>query len=230
MLQPIKDLRLEKELWFDHNPVDGSQIGGAMPKEYTLVQDLPGAPDSLMLSVSGGAYATAEASTARPDFTAAGFPYATMTATFTIDDKADEHIIEFDLIRTVLMPDGTVWRFNGSLQINVDEGWMVQIDENADSKGGWIDTGVRIPALTPNVPHTISTIHHTDMAAKTHTVLGIIVDGVTYMFPPAAGVPAALTTWAKNLAVPQIQITLNKNGGSFTVFVTGISILQGMTL
>lgn len=235
MLQPINDVNVEREAWFDHNPLDGSNIGGTMPKEGILIQDLPGEPAAIILALNGPAWSTMECSVVRQNFVNKGFAYVTATWVVMIDDKGSAHIFELDEIFTVRMLDGTVWKFNGSLQLNVDEGWMVQTDENLDAKGGWVDDGVKIPALTPNIPHVIQKTHFVDMANKAHSVLSIAVDGTSYPLPAAnQKIPAALTNWAGDLVLPQGQITLKGIPagavGSVTLKILGVSIQHRTTL
>ncbi len=235
MLQPINDIHVELETWFDHNPLDGSNIGGTMPKEGILIQDIPGEPAAIILALNGPAWSTMEASTVRPNFITRGFPYSTVTWVVVIDDKNSEHIFELDCIRIFKLLDGTIWKGNGSLQLNVTEGWMVQTDENVDAKGGWVDTGVKIAPLTPNVPHTIAITHFTDIIGKTHSVEAIAVDGVNYPLPATGWkIPAALTTWAPDIDVPQAQLTLKGLAagvsGSATIKIVGVSIQHRMTL
>src|SRR5258708_37774931 len=130
MFQPINDINLEDEQWFDHNPLDGSQIGGAMPKEYELVTDIPGQPHAIMLAVRGGAYSTMEAYCPRPNFVSRGFGYALLDALVMING-GKAHILEFDLIRSVRMLDGSTMHFDGSLQVNIANGWMLNVDSAA---------------------------------------------------------------------------------------------------
>lgn len=227
MLQPINDINLEDELWLDHNPLDGSAIGGAMPKEYILVQDIPGQPHAVMLALNGPAWATMEAYCPRPNFVNRGPGFVVNAFTLTLDDKAAYHVLEFDLIRTVRMPDGAVWHFDGSFQINIAEGWMLQVDTAPPAPPKvptWQDTGIKIPPLAPNMPHTIAVTHHSDMAAKTHSVLSVAIDGTQYVIPAAfQNLPATPSTWAPDLDLEQVQITAESNGGACEVILTAVS-------
>jgi hypothetical protein len=231
MLQPINDINLESELWADHNPLDGSLIGGAMPKEYILMTAVPGAPRGILLGVNGAAWATMEAyCLPRPNFVTKGFGVTTETFTLTIDHLGAAQIREFDLIRIIRLADGTVWHFDGSIQIVIATG-MIQVDSAPPALPKlptWVDTGVTIPAsaLTPDVPHLIAITHKSDPVAKTHSVISISVDGVVYAIPAAfQNLPATPSNWSVvDVDYIQAQLTVLGTGGAAAELLSAISL------
>lgn len=229
MISGIDDLDLELGTWGTHLPNDGSQIGGVMPTAEGLLQDLPGAPGSAMLFVQGPAYATMEAYTLRPNFVTLGLGYVTERFTLTIDDRTptQAQVIESDLIRIVKLPDGTVWKFDGSFQVYIAAGWMLQVDGPTPANGlpSWRDTGIKIPPMVPNVPHQVAIVHFSDIAAKTHSVLSYSIDGTVYAIPPSFGnIPATPSTWTPDRDLPQFQITTSATGHAYDLTLTGVAL------
>jgi hypothetical protein len=213
-----------------HLPNDGSLIGGVQPQDAGVLQDIPGVPAAILFFVKGLAYATMEGYISRPNFVTLGLPYVKMAFTVILDDKvaSEAQVLETDCLFTVLMPDGTKMKFDGSVQINIQKGWMIQVD---GPDGKWIDTGVKIPPLQPNVPHLIEIRHFVDVVKKTHSVLSYSIDGTAYLIPVQfQNILAILTTWAGNCSLPQIQITTNGLGGGFDIVIDQMTISHSANL
>jgi len=233
MFAPIVDSQLELLPWQKHLPNDGSQIGGTMPTAADVVP-VPGPTPGVMVFVKGPAYATVEGYITRPNFVTRGFPYTTFNYTIVVDDRTagQAQVIETDLIRIVKHTDGSVFKYDGSFQINIMEGWMLQVDGPAPTAGApsWKDTGIIIPALAPNVPHTVSIKHFSDTVKRVHSVLSATIDGVVYPIPAAMqNIPATPSTWAPDTDLPQVQLTTNKGGGGYAVILSPVSLAHSVT-
>jgi hypothetical protein len=205
-----------------HVNKDGSQIGGSTPKHYTALQGT--APDtSTLFVISGntgdnaGEYAVAEWGVE------AALPAGVETFFLSYEVSFDVNVLEgrlqafeTDTIVTWEDEEGQVWMFEGgSLQINIEEGWHVQIN-NAGWE--WIDTGIDLAWPVPDKQYAVKIGYALNTAAKTIAIVSYEFAGVAHSIP-AVGLPGKKSTWGKNLLLGQVQLTLTKEAATATVEV-----------
>lgn len=204
-----------------HVQSDGSNIGGCDPASYGFVS-LPG-PD-------GGVYMHSQGTT-KPGGYPAWMLYPTQlrpvlpntgNLEFSFDLIVDEanstaaNVRETDVI---LVTGGYKYNFSG--QQNITEGGMIQI---ADSKGNWVDTGIKLGILSPNVRHSLSWKYSFDTTKHTGSVVSFALDGVGYSIPTSLqNIPASVCNWTEG-AYPQFQM------GSLPAGVYWSTILSDVVL
>jgi hypothetical protein len=138
-------------------------------------------------------------------------PLLTKTMVFeyivVIDDATlqSAQVIETDHKTT----DAAGWTYDGSLQFNIADNWMVEIS------APWKKTGIRVPAPTPGVPMQVSILYTQDYAAHTITFVSITVDGAE----SAIGLTynAQQVGWAPGEIVTQLQQCNRSIPGGYTL-------------
>ena len=130
----------------------------------------------------------------------------TLAYTLAIDSATPlcAQVVETDMKLT----DAEGWTYDGSLQFNIAERWMIHTGDP------WKDTGIRIP-LTPNKNTIVEIAYHLDYALKTLTYESITVDlesvGLNITLP------AHKMGWAPNQIVTQIQQCNNNAKGGYSL-------------
>jgi hypothetical protein len=189
-----------------HTPNDGSNIGGNQPTNYGYnpASTNPNAPTGIDVYVGGGPFATVMMYTERPLLYAApvGPNLQVDFDLFVGPSVSNLQLIQTDSI--IVTPD-EFW-YNGSLQLNLDEGGQFQI---VDVNGLWVDVPFAAPGI-PSVGKHHYTVKYTwDDTAHTISVVSIAFDSFVYKVPAnLQNVPVQTKVWAPGVSY-QLQITLN---------------------
>lgn len=104
--------------------------------------------------------------------------------------------------------DADGWLYDGSCQINIAEGWVVQVG------APWKDA-VQIDPLVPYVPVRIAIEYALDYVAHTIAVVSVSVGPKTY--PIGITAPAKQSGWARSQIVTQLQQCSTKQPGGYTL-------------
>jgi hypothetical protein len=124
--------------------------------------------------------------------------------------------LEFDGILTRQLK-----KFNCSFQINIAEGWQLQISAQ---DGSWIGIGVQVAPLAPDTDHTACMIYKYDTVKDVYSFISITIDGVTYAIPSKfQNLAAIVTNWSDTFSV-QLQHDANALGGSFSASVRSLNL------
>lgn len=110
-------------------------------------------------------------------------------------------VIEMDTKVT----DAQGWTYDGSMQFNVEKGWMTQVNNP------WIDTGV-VVQLVPYAWNPVEIQYDIDYTARTIKVSS--VNGSPITLPP---IPARQVGWTPSQIVTQLQLVIGANEGAYSV-------------
>lgn len=147
------------------------------------------------------------------------------TLTYQVDPSpeaaAHSQVNETDLI----IVDAAGNKYNGSCQINNEEGGMWQI---ATATGAWVDTGFKPGPWATDTWTLVSVVYRANWTGLTLSVVSISDAGQTFTVPAALqNVPAVQKSgWQPSLLDVQIQDGLNSAGGSYTRQMRDIDILM----
>ena len=189
--------------------VTGPDIGGPSPSAYAVVQGAPTSASLTTFRTSGDKYSSWLGYSSRwiPP-SASAFQ---MDFDLWIDARVPKcaQTLEFDLKSKT---------FNFSTHINIQSGWVWEID-----KGGKWEPVAKITSLTPFTKHHIAIAGKFD--AQTFSPLTLALDGKVYTVPPALqNQPCTNTDWTPGLANIQIQQDANDPGGAFEAQFDNLSI------
>lgn len=189
---------LEAGVW---TPEWSTDINPVQPSLFEIQQFAGG----LQIFCAGQAYAGALAKGVNP--LPMQLPKLTFDYTVTIDPSIDmAQVIETDTKIT----DAAGWTYDGSLQFNIAEGWMVQVNNP------WVDTGAKLPlAIEPNA---VSVAYLLDFTA--HTIVVESINGKPLNQPP---IPAKQMGWAPSEIVTQLQLCTGAKDGCYDLQFSAIS-------
>jgi hypothetical protein len=208
--------------WSQHEPSDGSGIGGCDPVSYGSVL-VPGKRASRVLLISG---TTDKTETEKPTWllypsspivipqTGGDLFELELNFSLWVDSLAQDasSAIETDTIAVIA---GN--KYNLSAQVITATGIL----EVGAGPASWQSTGVKIPAFTPNVKHKVKIEYYIDLLTKTASVQAYTVDGVSYLVPVVnQNVPAIPSTW-KPGAYLQLQPWSLPAGNPWSMRVAG---------
>lgn len=124
---------------------------------------------------------------------------------------------EFDVMLSG--PSGEV--YNLSSQNNNAEGGSWQI---VNSLFKWTDTGFKPGVFVPGQVIPVSLSYSFDTVAQTSSVNSISVSGNSFPVPASMqNIPAEKLGWSPNLAILQVQLDLNGQGGAYSQEMNSIS-------
>jgi hypothetical protein len=209
--------------WSQHEPSDGSGIGGCDPVSYGSVL-VPGKRASRVLLISG---TTDKTETEKPTWLL--YP----SSPIVIPQDGNNGLLEFELTfdlwvdafmqdassaietDTIFVVDG--YKYNGSAQVITATGIL----EVGAGPASWQSTGIKIPAFTPNIKHKVKIDYMLDLKLFAASVQAYTVDGVEYAVPVAnQNVPAIPSMW-KPGAYLQLQPWSLPAGNPWSMRVTG---------
>ena len=187
----------------------GASIGGKTPSAYGITQGTPVSPTAAQFRTSGEPYSDWLAYSAR------WIPSSASSFLMDFDLWIDERVaacaqaLEFDLKSKT---------FDFSAQLNIQAGWVWQVDK----AGAWVDVG-------PVAPLTSHAKHHFTIAGKfsatSYSPLSVTIDGISRLVPAALqNQPATNTNWAPGVANVQIQLDANVAGGYFSMEIDNLCI------
>jgi hypothetical protein len=210
-------------------------IGGpkpyVQPKVFTVIPASPTNPN-LEVTIVGSGYTDMMAATHRPlmpvfDPT---HIYYSFLFNLNIDPNAPTQgqALESEANYVYVDAKGISWEMPTDWQINIEENWMIQ---GFTPEVPWLDTGIRIPKLTPGIPCPIKISYLVDEVNGVCSTLGFVVNGVSYPMPAAfQKIPAQqkntepnVDTWAPGIYA-QFQLDLASKGGSMTNKYSGVAI------
>jgi hypothetical protein len=205
------DQNLETETWNTHV---GPAIGGNPPESYGT-QLIDGVRKFF---VTGGPYSDWLASCHRP------LPVNTggLSLNFLLktDDKAPlvAQALEFDTRVSVAKLN-----YNFSSQFNYQRGGMFQISVN----GKWVDTGIKPGVFIPSIWIPIQLDYAFDVVRQRYSTLAVSVNGVKSSVPTMLqNLTPTNLGWADSCSM-QVQQDLNSKGGSFAMYLDGITYTWG---
>lgn len=179
----------------------GPDINSVDPDKFLVQQGSYGA----QIFCIGKPYAGALAAAVNPLVLQS--PTITFKYTVTLDASiANAQVIETDTKVT----DAAGWTYDGSLQFNIIEGWMIQLSNP------WGDTGIKLALKQGANPVTI--VYALDYTGHTITVKS--VNGISL---GAKLLPAQQIGWQKSSIVTQLQLCLGAAGGAYDLIFNGIS-------
>lgn len=182
-------------------PNQGPSINPTVPDYFDIQQGSYGA----QIFCRGKAYAGALAAAVNPLMIPS--QKITFQYTVTIDASIEKaQVIETDTKIT----DANGWTYDGSLQFNISEGWMIQLGNP------WADTGVILP-LNQGA-NDVTIVYSLDYNANTITVQ--TVNGKSLGAKPN---PAKQIGWQNSSIVTQLQLCLGSTGGVYDLIFSGIS-------
>ena len=136
----------------------------------------------------------------------AQLPKLTFSYVVTIDPSIEvAQVIETDTKIT----DAAGWTYDGSLQLNYAEGWMVQVGNP------WVDTGVKFSLLEGE--NKVEIVYALDFTGRTITVISF--NGQPLNAKP---IPATQAGWTPSQIVTQLQLCTGANGGCYDLVFSGI--------
>jgi hypothetical protein len=200
----IRDTDLHLLPWEPHS---GPDIGGVPPTYFGAIRPTP---DTQAFIISEPANANGLWAVHRPVCVLPAATSALLTLVLSI--KIDAALIQFG--RCLEMDSKTAWKgwmYDGSFQINIAEGWMLQV---TDAGQKWKDTGTKIPPLVPYAWNLVTLKYAMDFAKHTRTYVGVSINGMSA--PLGQVYPATPTTWADSASC-QIQLDLGDKGGTCSV-------------
>lgn len=167
--------------------------------------DIQPAANGLQIFCGGKAYAGALAKGVSP------LPAQSTTIIFKYIVTVDGSVAYAQVIETdTKLTDAAGWTYDGSLQWNIAEGWMLQIGNP------WKDTGVKIP-LNPGENNIVIQYALDYMA---HTITVVSVNGQALNQP---AIPATQIGWDKSEIVAQLQLCLAAAGGTYSLLFNAMS-------
>lgn len=187
---------LEAGVW---TPEWSTDINPVQPSLFQIQQFAGG----LQIFCAGPAYAGALAKGVNS--LPAQLPKLTFNYTATIDPSIDmAQVIETDTKIT----DTAGWTYDGSLQFNIAEGWMVQVGDP------WVDTGIKLPLRIGTNPVSIGY----DLDFTAHTIAISMQD--EQISKPS---PAKQMGWTPSGIVTQLQLCTGAKGGCYDLQFSNIS-------
>lgn len=187
---------LEAGVW---TPEWSTDINPVQPSLFQI-QQFAG---SLQIFCAGSPYAGALAKGVNP--LPMQLPKLTFNYAVTIDPSFDmAQVIETDTKIT----DAAGWTYDGSLQFNIAEGWMVQVGDP------WVDTGVKLPLRIG--ANSVSIEYDLDFTAHT---IAISMQGEQVSKPS----PAKQMGWTPSEIVTQLQLCTGAKGGCYDLQFSAIS-------
>ena len=187
----------------------GADIGGKVPSAYGITQGTPCNLSAALFRTSGEPYSDWLAYSER------WIPPSASLFVMDFDLWLDGRVgiaaqcLEFDLKSRT---------FNFSSQLNIQAGWLWQVDK----AGIWVNAG----PVTPLAPYVK---HHFTIAGKfsatVYSPISVTIDGVVHAVPAALqNQPATNTDWAAGVANVQIQQDANVTGGEFQTQIDGLNL------
>jgi hypothetical protein len=138
----------------------------------------------------------------------------TETIVFSYAVTLDESIERAQIIETdSKITDADQWTYDGSLQFNVQEDWMLQVGNP------WQDTGVKIP-LQVGV-NFVTVTYKLDYEA--HTLRIVSVNGFDLNNIIIRAEQIKPDPWQASTIVTQLQLCLNYQGGIYNLMFGSIS-------
>ena len=136
---------------------------------------------------------------------------------------ANANVVETDVKFVFILPDGSKWMANGSLQRKNGTG---EIDIDSGPTPGWVDTTIRMGPMIANRKHRVRIEYAFNLTAKTYSVVSYKCNGKVFLIPATQqNVPMAPTTWAATglgTAYDQQQLGLMPAGGAVSLIVEDI--------
>ena len=170
-------------------------INAVEPDGYDFIQTT----DGIRLYTVGHAYAGWLAKFVSPLL----FPFTKILFNYSlnIDDATPQQaqVIETDSKIT----DAAGWTYDLSAQLNIQKGWMFQVD---DAAGDWVDTVIKIPALKPNTVTPFSIAYVLDYVNHVSSVTSVSVGQTPFQVPVnLQKIPAKRIGWQPSTVVTQLQ-------------------------
>lgn len=205
---------LEAGVW---TPEWSTDINPVQPSLFQIQQFAGG----LQIFCAGPAYAGALAKGVNP--LPMQLPKLTFNYTVTIDPSIQmAQVIETDTKIT----DAAGWTYDGSLQFNIAEGWMIQVGDP------WVDTGVKLPLRIGANPVSIE--YDLDFTAHTIQVQSVSQPQMLSQFLSNSApapikilsfpvIPAKQMGWTPSEIVTQLQLCTGAKGGCYDLQFSSIS-------
>lgn len=225
----IQDVNIEYNKQWEAlaNPGIGGPVPYVAPKVFTVTPASLTNPN-MEVTISGGSYTDMMAATHRP-LIPAFFPnqiYYSFVFNIIVDQNAptQDQAFESEAVYCWLDSAGKCWYCNTSFQVNYEEGGMVQV---YTPNNPWLDTGIKVPKFTPNVPCPVKISYLIDTVNHVYSTLGFVMNGVSYALPASCQkLPAVVKSppWAPGVYT---QFQLDKDylpSGQMTNKYNGVGI------
>lgn len=176
------------------------EINPVEPERFDIQQ----ISDGVQLFCAGKAYAGA---LAKHVIRIPAVPHIEFKYSVTLDESISRaQVIETDMKLT----DAFGWTYDGSLQFNIADDWMVQVGDP------WVDTGYRFK-LFPGA-NTVIIDYELDFA--NHALKVPYINGIALGAPAIA---ARQLGWESSTLVTQLQLCTNALGGIYDLVFREIS-------
>jgi hypothetical protein len=192
----ITDKSIQSVPFKTHVQSDGSMIGGISPASYNALT-VPGPDHALLLSTSGNTDPQGKQYPAWMWYPAAVRPVLPNTGNCSATwrscvsgNLSAINVNETDVIFVITGADGKKFKYNGSVQRQASQGYMV-----ADKNGNWLPTGVNPGPFVADQQRVMQASYLIDTVGHTISVAQI-VDGTVFAIPaslqkvPASAFPA----------------------------------------
>jgi hypothetical protein len=200
----------------------GADIGGPVPfVPPTSFVIIPPLTTSMAVYIAGPAYTDGMAALQRPwmpVFNPAAIPITLQYEICTdLNAPSQAQAIETDL----RICDTAGWNYNGSFQINYEEGGQLQVYNPTTP---WLNTGCIPGKYSPGLWYPVAINYLVNTVTHVLTFVSASIDGIVYWLGQTA--PAQQLNWVPGL-YNQFQLDLAASGGAFSIGLKNIDDVWG---
>jgi hypothetical protein len=213
----IKDCNLELSTQWRTNV--GAGIGGVAPTDYQY-EPLPSPLGSWMeFYTNGPAYSDVLFGLTRPIMPNTGILSLQFDLVVSPESLTVAQALEFDVV--LIGPD--LFKYLFGMQIAYIGGGVLQISNPA---GAWQGTNITTGKLSLETVHHVQCLYSFDFATHAYTFLAVSIDDQAYTIPAGVGsMTAALSNWAPNIAIVQVQLDIGASGGTYRTWMKNLELV-----